>query len=185
MRWPISDISAPVLFFFKKEIWACLKNAYTTFVCVVLYSWCNSQPTKTGWNFSKFYIFNSFIPVLLQLQTPINYKTIYITNKNQTKVQTKYPYDSSMCWTGMTHAYVSNHFHVSIITISRLIIRLRQAGSTNDRQRSGRLHKTSHYQDHNTYFALAQPYFKCRKYDPNNTRSPQQHDFGSDGSSKT
>ena len=34
---------------------------------------------------------------------------------------------------GMTHHAVADHFNVSRITISRLMIRLRQTGRTNDR----------------------------------------------------
>jgi transposase len=36
---------------------------------------------------------------------------------------------------GMSHPGVADHFHVSRITISRLMIRLRQTGKTNDRLR--------------------------------------------------
>ena len=38
----------------------------------------------------------------------------------------------------MTHQAVADHFNVSRITISRLMIRLRQTGRTNDRLCSGR-----------------------------------------------
>jgi hypothetical protein len=41
-----------------------------------------------------------------------------------------------MVQTGMTHQAVADHFNVSTMTISRLMIRLRQTGRTNDRPRS-------------------------------------------------
>ena len=42
----------------------------------------------------------------------------------------------------MTHQAVEDHFNVSRITISRLTIRLRQTGRTNDRPRNDRPHVT-------------------------------------------
>ena len=48
---------------------------------------------------------------------------------------------------GMTHQAVADHFNVSRITISGLMIRLRQTGRTNDRHRSGSAHVTSQRQD--------------------------------------
>ena len=47
----------------------------------------------------------------------------------------------------MTHQAVADHFNVSRITISRLMIRLRQTGRTNDRPRNGRPRVTSKRQD--------------------------------------
>ena len=47
----------------------------------------------------------------------------------------------------MTHHSVSDHFNVSRITISRLMIRLRQTGRTNDRPRNGRPRVTSQRHD--------------------------------------
>jgi hypothetical protein len=44
-----------------------------------------------------------------------------------------------MVQTGMTHQAIADHFNVSRITISRLMIRLRQTGRMNDRPCSGRL----------------------------------------------
>jgi len=41
-----------------------------------------------------------------------------------------------MVQAGMIHQAVTDHFNVSIITISRLMIRLRQTGRTNDRTRN-------------------------------------------------
>ena len=41
-----------------------------------------------------------------------------------------------MVQTGMTHQAVADHFNVSTMTISRLMIRLRQIGRTNDRPHS-------------------------------------------------
>jgi transposase len=38
-----------------------------------------------------------------------------------------------MAQTGMTHQAAADHFNVSRITISRLMIRLQQTGRTNDR----------------------------------------------------
>ena len=48
---------------------------------------------------------------------------------------------------GMTWQAVAGHFDVSIITISRLTIRLRQTGNTNDRPRNDRPRVTSQHQD--------------------------------------
>jgi hypothetical protein len=50
----------------------------------------------------------------------------------------------SMVQAGMTNQH---HFNVSKITNSRLMIRLRQTGRTNDRPRNGRLCATSQRQD--------------------------------------
>jgi transposase len=47
----------------------------------------------------------------------------------------------------MTHQAVADHFNVTRITISRLIIRLRQTGRTNDRPRRGRPCVTSQRED--------------------------------------
>jgi transposase len=47
----------------------------------------------------------------------------------------------------MTHQVVADHFNVSRITISRLMIRLRQTGRSNDRPRNGRPRVTSQRQD--------------------------------------
>jgi transposase len=49
--------------------------------------------------------------------------------------------------TGITRQVVADHFNVSRITISRLMIRLRQTGRTNDRPRNDRPRVTSQYQD--------------------------------------
>jgi transposase len=51
----------------------------------------------------------------------------------------------------MTHQAVADHFDVSRITISRLMIHLRQTGRKNDRPYNGRLHVTSE-QDVIVYF---------------------------------
>ena len=48
---------------------------------------------------------------------------------------------------GMTHQAVADHFNVSRITISRLMIRSRQTGRTNDRPRNGRPRMKSKHQD--------------------------------------
>ena len=48
---------------------------------------------------------------------------------------------------GMTHQAVADHFDVSRITISRIMIRLRQTDRTNDRPRNGRPRVTSQRQD--------------------------------------
>jgi transposase len=52
-----------------------------------------------------------------------------------------------MVQAGMTHQAVADHFNVSRITISRLTIRLRQTGRTNDRARNDRPLVTSQRQD--------------------------------------
>ena len=52
-----------------------------------------------------------------------------------------------MVQAGMTHQAVADHFNVSRITISRLMIRLRQTGRTNDRPRSDRPRMTSQRQE--------------------------------------
>ena len=52
-----------------------------------------------------------------------------------------------MVQAGMTHQAVADHFNVSRITISRLMIRLRQTGGTNDRHRNGRSRVMSEHQD--------------------------------------
>ena len=48
---------------------------------------------------------------------------------------------------GITHQVVADHFNEPIITISRLLIRLRQTGRTNDRPRNGSPCVTSQHQD--------------------------------------
>ena len=48
---------------------------------------------------------------------------------------------------GMTHQAVADYLNVSRITISRLMIRLRQTGKTNERPRKDRRHVTSQRQD--------------------------------------
>ena len=48
---------------------------------------------------------------------------------------------------GMIHQNVADHFYVSRITISRLAIRFRQTGRTNDRPRNGSSRVTSQRQD--------------------------------------
>ena len=48
---------------------------------------------------------------------------------------------------GITHQAVADHFNVSRITISGLMIRLRQTGRTNDRPRRGSARVTSQRQD--------------------------------------
>ena len=52
-----------------------------------------------------------------------------------------------MVQAGMTHQAVADHFNVSRITISRLMIRLRQKGRRNDRPSNGRSRVTSQCQD--------------------------------------
>ena len=52
-----------------------------------------------------------------------------------------------MVQAGMTHQIVSDHFNVSRITISWLMIRLQQTGRTNDRPRNVRPRVTSQRQD--------------------------------------
>jgi transposase len=52
-----------------------------------------------------------------------------------------------MAQAGMTHQAVADHFNVSRITSSRLMIRLRQTGRTNDGPRNGRPRVTSQHQD--------------------------------------
>jgi transposase len=52
-----------------------------------------------------------------------------------------------MIQAGMTHQAVADHFNMSRITISRLMIRLRQTGSTNDRPLNGRPRVTSQRQN--------------------------------------
>jgi transposase len=48
---------------------------------------------------------------------------------------------------GMTHHAIADHFNVSRITISRLMIRRRQTGRTNYRPRNDSLRETSKHQD--------------------------------------
>jgi CRP-like cAMP-binding protein len=48
---------------------------------------------------------------------------------------------------GITHQAVADYLNVSRITISRLMIRLRQTGRTNDRTHNGRPRVTSQHQD--------------------------------------
>ena len=52
-----------------------------------------------------------------------------------------------MVQAGLTHKAVTDHFNVSRIAISKLMIGLRQTGRTNDRPRSGRPRVTSQRQD--------------------------------------
>ena len=52
-----------------------------------------------------------------------------------------------MVQAGMTYQVVADKFNVSRITISRLMIRLRQTGKTKDRPRSDRPRVTSQRQD--------------------------------------
>ena len=56
-----------------------------------------------------------------------------------------------MVQAGMIHQAVVDHFNVSRKTVSRLMIRLRQTGRTNDRPRNGRLRVTSQRQDRNLH----------------------------------
>jgi orotate phosphoribosyltransferase-like protein len=42
-----------------------------------------------------------------------------------------------MVQAGMTHQAVTDHLNVSRMTISRLMVRVRQASRTNDRSRNG------------------------------------------------
>ena len=53
-----------------------------------------------------------------------------------------------MVQAGMTHQAVADQFDVSRITISRLMIRLRQTGRTNDRTRNGRPRVTARQDRH-------------------------------------
>ena len=52
-----------------------------------------------------------------------------------------------MCQAGMTHQAATDHFDVSRITISRLMIRLRQTDRTNDRPCNDRPRVSSQRQD--------------------------------------
>jgi len=52
-----------------------------------------------------------------------------------------------MVQAGMTHQAVADHFNVSRITISRIMIRLPQTGRTNDRPLKGRARVTSQRQN--------------------------------------
>ena len=52
-----------------------------------------------------------------------------------------------MIQVGLTHQAVADHFNVTRITMSRLIICLRQTGGTNDRPRNSRPRVTSQLQD--------------------------------------
>jgi transposase len=52
-----------------------------------------------------------------------------------------------MVQAGMTHQAVADHFNMYRITISRLMIRLRQTGRTNDRPLNGRPRVTSQRQE--------------------------------------
>jgi DNA-binding transcriptional regulator LsrR (DeoR family) len=52
-----------------------------------------------------------------------------------------------MIQAGMTHQAIADHFNVSRITISRLVIRLRQTNRTNDRPRNVRARVTSQRQN--------------------------------------
>ena len=56
-------------------------------------------------------------------------------------------WEVGMVQAGMTHQTVVYHFNVSRITISRLLIGLRQTGGTNDRHRNGRSRVMSERQD--------------------------------------
>jgi transposase len=53
-----------------------------------------------------------------------------------------------MVQAGMTHQAIADQFDVSGITISRLMIRLRPTGSTNDRIRNGRPRVTARQDRH-------------------------------------
>jgi transposase len=50
---------------------------------------------------------------------------------------------AGMVQAGMTRQTVANHFNVSRLTISRLMIRIRQTGRTNNRPCNGRPRVTS------------------------------------------
>ena len=52
----------------------------------------------------------------------------------------------------MTHQAVADHFNVSRITISRVMIRLPQTGRTNDRPRNGRPRVMSQRQERHLRF---------------------------------
>ena len=53
----------------------------------------------------------------------------------------------AMIQAGTTHQAVADYFNVSRITISRLMIRIRKTGTTNDRPRSRRPYVTSPRQE--------------------------------------
>jgi hypothetical protein len=59
---------------------------------------------------------------------------------------------------GMTHQAVADHFDVYRITISRLMIRLRQTGRMNDRPCNDRPCVTSQRQDTFTPYSPLEPY---------------------------
>jgi len=63
-----------------------------------------------------------------------------------------------MAHAGMTHQAVADHFNASRITSSRLMIRLRQTGRTNDGPRNGRLRVTSQRQDRLAHYSPPGPY---------------------------
>jgi alpha-D-ribose 1-methylphosphonate 5-triphosphate synthase subunit PhnG len=76
---------------------------------------------------------------LIVLSTKVNNLPFWQLNDREREV--------GMVQAGMTHQAVADHFNVSRITISRLMIRLRQTGGTNDRHRNGRSRVMSERQD--------------------------------------
>ena len=70
-----------------------------------------------------------------------------------------------MVQAGMTHQAVTDHFNVSTITISMLMIRLRQTGRTNDRPHNGKSWVTS--QRRHRYLLLI--HLRYRKITVNDT----------------
>jgi hypothetical protein len=72
---------------------------------------------------------------------------------------------------GMTHQAVADHFNVSRITISRLMIRPRQTGRTNDRTRNDRLRVTPQRQDRHLRLKYVSCTFSTRQYHDIKTRT--------------
>ena len=90
-----------------------------------------------------------------------------------------------MVQAGMIHQTAADHFNVSRITISRLLIRFRQTGRTNDRPRDGRSRVTSRQDRHLRLIQLQNRMITADDTARKNTWSSKRPNFGSDCSQKT
>ena len=91
-----------------------------------------------------------------------------------------------MVQAGMTHKAVADHFNVSRMTISRLMVRFQQTSRTNDRPRNGGPCVTSKHQErHLRLLHLRNRMITAEDTTRSNTWSSKRPNFGSDCSQKT
>jgi transposase len=91
-----------------------------------------------------------------------------------------------MVQAGMTHQAVADHLNVSRMTISRLMVGVRQASRTNDRPRNGRPCMTSKHQDrHLRLIHLRNRMITAEDTTRSKTWSSKRPNIGSNCSQKT